>query len=75
MCCTGMDNPRPLIHEHCKKLLLNLLLVLSAHNDHFAVAKVILGNKNLDDDTALTLPTSKHTRDSVFMGNTPVGTI
>ena len=63
-----MDSPRFLIHEHCKKLLMNLLLVLSAHNDHFSVAKIILGNKDMNEDTALTLPVTAHSRDSLFMG-------
>ena len=34
---TGLDNARPLIHEHCKKLLVNLLLLFSTHSDHFTV--------------------------------------
>ena len=63
-----MDNTRLLIHEHCKKLLLNLLLVMSGHNDHFSVAKVILTNKNINKETALTLPVTLQTKDSMFMG-------
>ena len=63
-----MDNTRPQIHEHCKKLLLNLLLVQAAHNDHFSVAKIILGNKDMNEDMALTLPVTVHNRDSMFMG-------
>ena len=70
----GVDNSRPLIHEHCKKLLLNLLLVLSAHNDHFTVAKVILSNKSINEDSALTLPTggggAQSATDLHFMGKT-----
>ena len=52
----GLDNPRPLIHEHCKKLLLNSLLVLAAHNDHFSVAKTVLSNKQLQHATTLSTP-------------------
>ena len=33
----GLDNARPLIHEHCKKLLVNLLLLFATHSDHFTV--------------------------------------
>ena len=63
----GLDHSRPLIHENCKKLLLNLLLVLSAHNDHFSVARILLSNKAINEDTSLTLPNAIASRDS-FVG-------
>ncbi len=63
----GLDHSRPLIHENCKKLLLNLLLVLSAHNDHFAVARILLSNKAVNEDTALTLPNAIAAKDN-FVG-------
>ena len=67
---SGLDHSRTLIHEHCKKLLLNLLLVLSAHNDHFAVARIILSNKAINEDTALTLPNTfnKQVKDIGLVG-------
>ena len=41
----GLDHTRPIIHEHCKQLLLNLLIVLSGHNDHLNVARILLNNE------------------------------
>ena len=34
MAILGLDHNRPLVSEHCKELLLNLLLVLAEHGDH-----------------------------------------
>ena len=34
MAILGLDHTRPLVSEHCKQLLLNLLLVLTDHGDH-----------------------------------------
>ncbi|XP_077984034.1 protein furry homolog-like [Glandiceps talaboti] len=52
----GLDHARPLVHEHCKKLLVNLLVVLSAHGDHPYVAKLLLANKTVSDLCLLTEP-------------------
>ena len=41
----GLDHSRALVHEHCKQLLLNLLVVLSDHCDHLTVARVLLAAK------------------------------
>lgn len=41
----GLDHARPLVHEHCKKLLLNLLVVVAQHRDHFTVARILLNNR------------------------------
>lgn len=41
----GLDHTRPLVHEHCKSLLLNLLVVLADHSDHLTVAQVLLSCK------------------------------
>ncbi|XP_031346669.1 protein furry isoform X1 [Photinus pyralis] len=41
----GLDNTRPLVYQHCKQLLLNLLIVLAQHNDHLIVAHIILNSK------------------------------
>ena len=40
----GLDHTRPLVYEHCKQLLLNLLIVLSAHHDPLNVARILLNN-------------------------------
>ena len=48
MAILGLDHTRPLVSEHCKLLLLNLLLVLADHGDHlsgnfiFSIAIVII---------------------------------
>jgi hypothetical protein len=47
----GLDHARPLVYEHCEKLLLNLLVVLGSHADHWTVARVLLDNSR-DDDSA-----------------------
>jgi hypothetical protein len=60
----GLDHPRSLVHEHCKQLLLNLLIVLSRHNDHLSVARILLNNATqqlgygitIQSNTAIPLP-------------------
>jgi len=34
MAILGLDHSRSLVSEHCKQLLLNLLVVLAEHGDH-----------------------------------------
>ena len=41
----GLDHSRPLVRDHCRLLLLNMLVVLGDHRDHFGVARVLLANK------------------------------
>ncbi|CAH1777850.1 unnamed protein product [Owenia fusiformis] len=54
----GMDNPKSLVHEHCKTLLLNLLLVLARHgDDQIELTKVLLSNRNINNECSLTCPT------------------
>ncbi|KAG8224237.1 hypothetical protein J437_LFUL002693 [Ladona fulva] len=38
----GMDHARPLVHSHCRRLLLRLLIVLASHGDHLTVARILL---------------------------------
>ncbi|XP_052897873.1 protein furry isoform X6 [Anopheles moucheti] len=40
----GLDHTRRIVRDHCKKLLLNLLIVLAEHNDHLTVAKILLNS-------------------------------
>ena len=51
----GLDNTRPLIHEHCKKLLVNLLLLFATHSDHFTVAKLAIGSRAINEPSCLNL--------------------
>lgn len=52
----GLDHTRPLVHEHCKALLLNLLVVLADHKDHLAVAQILLSCKTLSLGLGLNIP-------------------
>ncbi|XP_046454255.1 protein furry-like isoform X2 [Daphnia pulex] len=63
MAILGLDHTRPLVSEHCKQLLLNLLLVLADHGDHLTVAKVLLQTRTEQLKyglTTSTLPVQKH---------------
>lgn len=53
----GLDHTRPLVHQHCKQLLLNLLIVLAQHNDHLTVAHVLLNSKTEQLGLGLPIPT------------------
>lgn len=52
----GLDHTRPIVRDHCKQLLLNLLTVLADHNDHLTVARVLLNSGNLKRGLGLTMP-------------------
>ncbi|KAL1131070.1 hypothetical protein AAG570_012307, partial [Ranatra chinensis] len=52
----GLDHSRTLVHQHCKQLLLNLLLVLADHKDHLAVAQILLNRKTVQLGLWLTTP-------------------
>ena len=41
----GLDHPRALVHEHCKALFINLLLVLTKQNNLLNVFKIIVNNQ------------------------------
>ncbi|XP_016844243.1 protein furry isoform X3 [Nasonia vitripennis] len=41
----GLDHSRPLVRDHCRLLLLNMLVVLGDHRDHLGVARVLLATK------------------------------
>ncbi|KAK6628770.1 hypothetical protein RUM43_002586 [Polyplax serrata] len=52
----GLDHTRPLVHEHCKSLLLNLLVVLADHSDHLTVAQILLNCKTKQLGLGLHIP-------------------
>lgn len=59
----GLDHTRPIVRDHCKQLLLNCLVVLSEHNDHLTVAKILLNAQTSKMGLGLpipTLPVSSH---------------
>ena len=41
----GLDHPRSLVHEHCKTLFINLLLVLTRQNNLLNTFKIIINNQ------------------------------
>lgn len=53
----GLDHTRPIVRDHCKQLLLNLLVVLAEHNDHLTVAKIILNAQTSKMGLGLSIPT------------------
>jgi len=52
----GLDHTRSLVHEHCKALLLNLLIMLADHKDHLTVAQVLLTCKTRFLGLGLNIP-------------------
>ncbi|OQR78358.1 protein furry-like [Tropilaelaps mercedesae] len=38
----GLDNGKQLVHEHCRKLLLHLLVAVAQHNDDYTVSRILL---------------------------------
>lgn len=52
----GLDHSRPLVRDHCRCLLLNLLVVLGDHRDHLGVARVLLASKTEQLGLGLSTP-------------------
>lgn len=52
----GLDHNRAIVREHCKQLLLNLLIVLSNHNDHLTVARILLNSETAKLGLGITVP-------------------
>ncbi|XP_049885792.1 protein furry isoform X3 [Pectinophora gossypiella] len=42
----GMDHTRWIVHQHCRQLLLNLLVAVAAHHDHLTVARILLASRS-----------------------------
>ncbi|XP_037530317.1 protein furry homolog-like [Nematolebias whitei] len=51
----GFDHQHPEVYEHCKRLLLHLLIVHSASSSGPSVAKVLLQNRDYNDPKVLTV--------------------
>lgn len=49
-----MDHYRPEVFEHCKRLLLHLLITLSCNNNFQAVASVLLQTREINGTKTLT---------------------
>lgn len=52
----GLDHSRPLVRDHCRCLLMNLLVVLGDHRDHLGVARVLLASKTEQLGLGLSTP-------------------
>lgn len=52
----GLDHTRSIVRDHCKQLLLNLLIVLSNHNDHLSVARILLNSETIKLGLGLSVP-------------------
>lgn len=52
----GLDHSRLLVRDHCRCLLLNMLVVLGDHRDHLGVARVLLASKTEQLGLGLTTP-------------------
>ncbi|XP_034942121.1 protein furry isoform X2 [Chelonus insularis] len=52
----GLDHSRPLVRDHCRLLLLNLLVVLGDHRDHLGVARLLLASKTEQLGLGLSTP-------------------
>ncbi|XP_074032347.1 protein furry-like isoform X2 [Leptinotarsa decemlineata] len=67
----GLDHNRPLVYQHCKQLLLNLLIVLAHHNDHLTVAHILLNSKTKQLELDLTTPTLSTVVEHAFTESDP----
>jgi len=49
-----MDHYRPEVFEHCKRLLLHLLISLSCNNNFSVIASVLLNTRDANSNKSLT---------------------
>lgn len=52
----GLDHIRPIVRDHCRQLLLNLLTVLADHSDHLTVARLLVNSATIKLGLGLTTP-------------------
>lgn len=50
----GMDHYRPEVFEHCKRLVLHLLITLSCNNNFSLIASVLLNTRDANSNKSLT---------------------
>lgn len=51
----GFDHQHPEVYEHCKRLLLHLLIVQGANSNVQSVAMVLLRNRDFNESRVLTV--------------------
>lgn len=50
-------NFRWIVHQHCRQLLLNLLVAVAAHHDHLTIARVLLASRSAQLGLGISPPT------------------
>ncbi|ETE70255.1 Protein furry-like-like protein, partial [Ophiophagus hannah] len=63
----GLDHHNPEVYEHCKRLLLHLLIVMGSNSSVQAVASILLRNKEFNEPRVLTIKQIAHL-DCIFTG-------
>ncbi|KAG8134911.1 hypothetical protein E2320_007986 [Naja naja] len=63
----GLDHHHPEVYEHCKRLLLHLLIVMGSNSSVQAVASILLRNKEFNEPRVLTIKQIAHL-DCIFTG-------
>lgn len=63
----GFDHCHPEVYEHCKRLLLHLLIVMGPNSNIRTVASVLLRNKEFNEPRVLTVKPTAHS-DYTFTG-------
>ncbi|XP_010147196.1 PREDICTED: protein furry homolog-like, partial [Eurypyga helias] len=63
----GFDHCHPEVYEHCKRLLLHLLIVMGSGSNVQSVASVLLRNKEFNESRVLTVKQTTHL-DYTFTG-------
>uniref|UniRef100_A0A8C8SL13 FRY like transcription coactivator n=1 Tax=Pelusios castaneus TaxID=367368 RepID=A0A8C8SL13_9SAUR len=63
----GFDHYHPEVYEHCKRLLLHLLIVMGSNSNVQSVASVLLRNREFNEPRVLTVKQTAHL-DYVFTG-------
>ncbi|KAH0616207.1 hypothetical protein JD844_027161 [Phrynosoma platyrhinos] len=63
----GLDHHHPEVYEHCKHLLLHLLIVMSSSSNVQSVASVLLRNREFNEPRVLTVKQTAHL-DYIFTG-------
>ncbi|XP_019818274.2 protein furry homolog-like isoform X6 [Bos indicus] len=56
----GFDHCHPEVYEHCKRLLLHLLIVMGSNSNIRTVASVLLRNKEFNEPRVLTVKQTAH---------------
>uniref|UniRef100_H9GB92 FRY like transcription coactivator n=1 Tax=Anolis carolinensis TaxID=28377 RepID=H9GB92_ANOCA len=63
----GLDHHHPEVYEHCKHLLLHLLIVMGSSSNVQSVASVLLRNREFNEPRVLTVKQTAHL-DYIFTG-------